>query len=174
MVKMGLQFQAQLENVTELKPEDGDDFRWYLKLKCCSCGQVPEHWQYVTQSESQPLKGGRGQANAVIKCKFCGRENSIDIVAESLASYDHADGGRFKTIVAFDCRGLEPVDFSPRNGWTCLGFKVSEDEEEDESKPSGTVFNDVDLSEDDWADYDEKSEEATMISEMKSQFVKLK
>ena len=75
--------------------------------------------------------------------------------------------------MAFDCRGLEPVDFSPRNGWTADGFKVAEDED-DESKTTGTVFNDIDLTEDEWADYDEKSERATMISEMKSQFVKLK
>ena len=26
------------------------------------------------------------------------------------------DSNKFKTMVAFDCRGLEPVDFSPRVG----------------------------------------------------------
>ena len=29
--------------------------------------------------ESQPLKGGRGSASLVIKCKLCSRENSIGI-----------------------------------------------------------------------------------------------
>ena len=29
--KIGLQLSAQLENVTNLKPEE-DDFRWYLKV----------------------------------------------------------------------------------------------------------------------------------------------
>ena len=46
------------------------------------------------------------------KCKMCGRENSIDIMADSIVPYD--TNGSFKTIVAFDCRGIEPVDFSPR------------------------------------------------------------
>jgi hypothetical protein len=31
--------------------------RWYLKLKCTSCGEVPDHFQYITQTEKQPLKG---------------------------------------------------------------------------------------------------------------------
>ena len=37
MVKIGLQLKAFLENVTGLIPE-GEDFRWYLKLKCANCG----------------------------------------------------------------------------------------------------------------------------------------
>ena len=43
--------------------------RWYLKLKCANCGETPDHWQYVDQTDKQPLKGGRGEACAVIKCK---------------------------------------------------------------------------------------------------------
>lgn len=37
-------------------------------------GIVLCEWQ-----ESQPLKGGRGSASLVIKCKLCSRENSIGI-----------------------------------------------------------------------------------------------
>ena len=33
------------------------------------------------------------------------------------AKQEHDKNNKFKTIVVFDCRGLEPVDFSPRNGW---------------------------------------------------------
>ena len=43
--------------------------RWYMKLKCANCGETPDHWQYVDQVDKQPLKGGRGEACAVIKCK---------------------------------------------------------------------------------------------------------
>lgn len=64
------------------------------------------------KQENSPLKGGRGSASLVAKCKMCSRENSLDIIADSIASYD--TNGAFKTIVVFDCRGLEPVDFSPR------------------------------------------------------------
>ena len=40
-----------------------------MKLKCANCGETPDHWQYVDQVDKQPLKGGRGEACAVIKCK---------------------------------------------------------------------------------------------------------
>ncbi len=170
MVKIGLQIRATLEFVTGLRA-DGDDFRYYLKLKCANCGEVPDHWQYVSMAEKQPVKGGRGDANCVSKCKLCSRENSLDILEASLASYDAKDSGNWKTIVAMDCRGMEPVEFSPRNGWAAKGYKEDED---GEGQETGTAFEDVDLSDKDWADYDEKSSESTVISEFEAQFVKLK
>ena len=39
---------------------------------------------------------------------------------------------------------------------------------------AGSTFNDVDLAEGEWADYDEKIEESTMISEIQSKFIKMK
>jgi hypothetical protein len=172
MVKIGLQIKAFLENVTGLEPE-GDDFRWYLKFKCANCGEVPDHWQYINRTESQPVKGGRGEANCVAKCKLCSRENTVDIIADSINSYNHADSNKFKTVVVIDCRGMEPVEFSPRNGWTVKGYKESQDDDEDGAE-TGTTFEDVDLTEKEWADYDEKSNESTCISEFESQFVKVK
>lgn len=73
-------------------------------------------------------------------------------------------------MAVLDCRGMEPVGFDPRvgnilhcdipcwrcpplnsswflvvqAGWTALGAE------------SGTKFDDIDLTEGDWADYDEK------------------
>ena len=37
-----------------------------------------------------------------------------DIMKESLRKYTDDDTNKFKTIVVFVCRGVEPVDFSPR------------------------------------------------------------
>ena len=74
MVKIGLQIKCKLSrNVTGLIAE-GEDFRWYLKFRCANCGEIPDHWQYVNLTESHPLKGGRGEASCVIKCKLCARE----------------------------------------------------------------------------------------------------
>ena len=175
MVKIGLQVRAQLENVTNLKP-DGDDFRWYLKLKCVGCGETPDHWQYVTESEKTPVKGGRGEANAVIKCKLCSRENSIDILTETVSSYGYADSeaNKFTTIVVFDCRGIEPIDFDPRVGWMASGYKVATEDDDTEDQETGTTFNDIDLSDKEWADFDDKSGESTFISEFQCNFVKVK
>ena len=55
------------------------------------------------------------------------------------------------------------------------GWKESEDEDEDEEgRESGTVFEDVDLTELEWADYDERSGESTVISEIEVKFVTVK
>ena len=115
-------------------------------------------------------RGGRsrrgGEANFVSKCKLCSRVNSIDIVADSVTSYDAPDSNSWKTVVVVDCRGVEPVEFSPRNGWAARGWKDGEE--------SGTSFEDVDLSEGDWEDYDDKLQEAARISEFESRLVQVK
>jgi len=173
MVKIGLQIKAYLENVTDLEAE-GEDFRWYLKFKCANCGEIPDHYQYISRLDKHPLKGGRGEATCVTKCKLCSRENSVDILEDTMAKYTMADNNKFKTIIAFDCRGMEPVEFSPRNGWQVSGYKEDEDSDSGEDvggKVTGTEFSDVDLTELEWAEYDERSNQSTMISEFESKFI---
>ncbi|KAF7223154.1 uridine-cytidine kinase 2-B isoform X1 [Nothobranchius furzeri] len=159
MVKFGLQFKATLENVTNVRPL-GEDFRWFLKLKCGNCGEIPDKWQYVTLAESVPLKGGRGSASMVQKCKLCGRENSIDILGDTITPYNAEDNETFKTMVQFECRGLEPVDFQPQAGFAAEGAE------------SGTPFPEVNLLEKDWTDYDEKVSESVGIYEVTHRVVK--
>ena len=171
MVKIGLQIKANLEFVTGLMPDNVSEFQWHLKLKCTQCGEVPDHWQYVSLSEEQPLKGGRGSANFLSKCKLCSHLNSCDIKADSVTSYDAQNANQFKTIVVFDCRGLEPVDFDPRDGWRAQGYKENE---EGEGETTSTVFTDIDLSDKEWADYDEKSAQSTVISDFQVNFVVVK
>ena len=55
MGKIGLQIKATLKFVTGLKP-DGEEFRYYLKLKCANCREVSDRWQYITLTENQPVK----------------------------------------------------------------------------------------------------------------------
>ena len=31
-------------------------FRWYLKFKCANCGEVPDHFQYISKLDKHPLK----------------------------------------------------------------------------------------------------------------------
>lgn len=160
-MKTGLQISAQLENLECVKPT-GDDFRWYLKLTCSSCGEVTSEFVYCSLSENLPLKGGRGHASLVIKCKLCKRENSLDIIKESITPYTQDDAGQYKTIVVFDCRGVTPSDFSPRVGWEA---RCSE---------SSTVFSDVDLKESEWFEYDEQAKESVSITEFSYKFVTVK
>uniref|UniRef100_A0A8P0TK39 CXXC motif containing zinc binding protein n=1 Tax=Canis lupus familiaris TaxID=9615 RepID=A0A8P0TK39_CANLF len=134
MGKIALQLKATLENVTNLRPL-GEDFRWYLKMKCGNCGEISEKWQYIRLMDTVALKGGRGSASMVQKCKLCARENSIEILSSTIKSYNAEDNEKFKTIVEFECRGLEPIDFQPQAGFAAEGVE------------SGTVFSDINLQE---------------------------
>ncbi|XP_014794847.1 PREDICTED: UPF0587 protein C1orf123 homolog isoform X1 [Calidris pugnax] len=188
MGRIGLQLRATLENITGLRAA-GEDFRWYLKLKCGNCGEVSEKWQYLRLMDSAPLKGGRGSATMVQKCKLCSRENSIDIISQTIKPYNAEDSEKFKTIVEFECRGLEPVDFQPQNkdftpvtklnlisSFCALYWRVPSNPEQAgfvaEGAESGTPFNDINLLEKDWNDYDEKTKESVGIYEVTHKFVK--
>jgi hypothetical protein len=39
--------------------------------------------------------------------------NPLDILPETIKSYDADDSEEFKAIVAFDCRGYMPIEFQP-------------------------------------------------------------
>ena len=71
-------------------------------------------------------EGGRSSSNFVIKCKFCGWENFIDVDSSSIGSYDHGDCDKWKTILIFECNGLVPVELSPRDDWVCQGYYINE------------------------------------------------
>jgi len=79
------------------------------------------------------------------------------LFAETLC-FSAEDGENFVTIAAFECRGVTPIAFEPRNEWTCQG--TSDD---------GTEFEDIDLSED-WSDYDDKAEQSVSILSFESKF----
>lgn len=160
MVKISLQISATLENIEELKT--GPSFSYFLKLRCNSCGEMDNVWHDICEDEvvKQDTRKGKG-CNFVIKCKLCSRENSTDVVEGSHQSYTEADSGKFKTIVTFDCRGIEPVEFDPRSGYIvkCV---------------DGPTFEDVEFEDGDWTEYDDRNKNIVSISEFKSQFVKVK
>jgi len=75
---------------------------------------------------------------------MCKRESSAKFDAAPPTPYknDHAEWG---PLLVVECRGLEFVGFDPRGDWSCQGIE------------SKTRFTDVDLSEGEWIDYDEKA-----------------
>ncbi|XP_077284949.1 UPF0587 protein CG4646 isoform X2 [Arctopsyche grandis] len=144
MVKIALQIKANLEcveRVTTCHPQ----YEWFLQMRCNGCGETSPTWHDVTEDERTSHKHGRSDTNYLAKCKLCSRENSLEILQGTNGEYLSGDSGKFKTIVVFECRGIEPVDFSPRKGWNVV------------SEENGTKFNDVDLTEKEWVEYDEKN-----------------
>lgn len=54
------------------------------------------------------------------------------------------------------------MDFSPRTGWIV------------KAGDGGPIFEDVDLSEDDWVEYDQKNNNSIGVYEFESNFIKLR
>ncbi|CAG8655751.1 16514_t:CDS:2 [Acaulospora colombiana] len=154
MVKLALFFKAELENVTDVGPGDEGDI-WHFKVKCTHCNEPNENWVGVSQLAQNEIAGSRGIANFVMNCKFCGRQ---EIDQTSVKPYTIENSGKFAQIAVIECRGLEITDFDPMTGFKAKGVD------------SGTIFESIDLTEGDWAEYDEKAEVPVRISDIKSKF----
>ncbi|CAL9774797.1 unnamed protein product [Musa acuminata subsp. burmannicoides] len=161
MVFYVLDFTAELENLTNLQQRGGcsdPNYTYYFKVKCENCGEISQKETCVVLSESVPLPNGRGTANLVQKCKLCGRDGTIQMVpghGEPL-TIERSQAGIRSKLMVFDCRGFEPVNFSFENGWKAESL-------------SGTSFE-VDLSEGEFADYDEKGECPVGITNLQASF----
>eukprot|EP00352_Strombidinopsis_acuminata_P003098 CAMPEP_0176383982 /NCGR_PEP_ID=MMETSP0126-20121128/33945_1 /TAXON_ID=141414 ORGANISM="Strombidinopsis acuminatum, Strain SPMC142" /NCGR_SAMPLE_ID=MMETSP0126 /ASSEMBLY_ACC=CAM_ASM_000229 /LENGTH=108 /DNA_ID=CAMNT_0017749389 /DNA_START=164 /DNA_END=490 /DNA_ORIENTATION=+ len=101
------------------------------------------------------MPNSRGEANYVAKCKLCERTGSIEYVNNSWKTYSD-ENEQFKPIVTLECRGIEPIEFLPSNGFACKG------------KDTETEFDEVDLTDQDWAEFDEEGDCAVGIYEFKS------
>ncbi|CAG8555620.1 11030_t:CDS:2 [Paraglomus occultum] len=141
MVKLALFFKADLENVTDVGPGD-DAYEWHFKA----------------QNE---ISGSRGSANFVMRCKFCRRESSAQFDPKPTTFYTSDDSGKYAQMAVIECRGLEFTGFEPRV--RMIGFKAV-------SSESRTVFENIDLSEGYWADYDENGGVPVSISEIEVEF----
>ena len=97
-----------------------------------------------------------------------------------ISIYSVEDSNNFKTICVFECRGLDPVDFDPKSGWKAQGYNVQNTEFGDDDDDDGiggddknsTVFNDIDLSEKEWANFDHLGGKFVKITEFEFNFVK--
>lgn len=85
----------------------------------------------------------------------------MDIIADTVKPYSADDNEKFKTVVVLDCRGVEPDDFFPGQGYKCSGVE------------SGSQFNDINLEEGEWVDYDEKASESVGIYSVEHKFIKV-
>lgn len=80
MVKIALQVKAQLENVDELRAAH-PGYAYFLRIKCSNCGEESENWHDLCEEER--IAGDTRNAdgsNFCMKCKLCGRQNTIDIL----------------------------------------------------------------------------------------------
>lgn len=103
---------------------------------------------------------GPGQTNLRMTCKFCKSHGCFDIDALSVKPYDASSSGQFAPFVGVEGRGWEPVVWVPSTGFVASG---------EESK---TIFNDVDLSELEWVEYDDEAKVSVEIMEIETRITK--
>ncbi|KAJ1657036.1 hypothetical protein IWQ61_003489 [Dispira simplex] len=160
MVKLQLSIKADLINVTDLAPLD-PDYDFHFKIKCNSCQEVSNNWISMNQLDTSPISGSRGEANLVMRCKFCKREGSASFERGTLRAYQVEQSGRFAPLIQMECRGLEPVECQLTDGWKVVGAD------------SNIKFDEVDLSEGVWADYDEKAGKEVSVMDVEFQITKV-
>jgi len=159
MVLFWLLVKLDLENVTDLRIDKDGEIRFYMKWSCNNCQERTPAFVYISPQTTLDNPRGRGQVNFIYKCKFCGRESQADVEKgwEQL-SYTDDDSGKFKRVVAFECRGISPEEYEPRQTWRCRSTKT-------ETK----VFKEVPIGED-WAEYDDEGDVSLLISGFAAKF----
>lgn len=107
----------------------------------------------ISSEDVIPLDGSRGEANFVMKWPYANDQSYIKIVTHKQvkSSYQEDDSGKFVAILAMECRSLEPTAWHPN-----FDFIVR--------STGGTVFDKVDLSDRDWAEFDEENDLSVSIT----------
>ncbi|ODV88707.1 hypothetical protein CANCADRAFT_32227 [Tortispora caseinolytica NRRL Y-17796] len=156
---LGVTISAEFDGIKELSPEDDGDFQYEFTIQCTSCRETHKNNVIVSRNDAYELSKGRSAANFVFKCQFCGKEGSINI--EKGPKPLKNDSKMPLTFLELDCRGCDITNYYPGNSsWRCTG-------------ESGQVFGDIDISEYEWYDYDEKANVEVSIVNIKFDIIKL-
>ncbi|KAJ2782995.1 hypothetical protein H4R18_001958 [Coemansia javaensis] len=158
MPVIDLQLKAQLTNVTALVPDEAEGaYDWHFKMQCGTCKEVTEKFVTINDAETRNKPGSRGEANLVMRCKFCKREGAASILDRAVEYTGGDSGEEFATILSIECRGMEPVAFEPRGGWTAKGV-------------DSNMRFEFDLDEGEWYGYDEKAGIEVSVADIEHRF----
>ena len=141
-----LHLRATLENVESLKLPNGYDFCVDVKE---SAGDEARERVTLSAAEEHELPGSRGVAHLVVRFDKGSKHAANASVVMPLKGVTGPDGGlvtssdEWQPVAGLECRGLEPTRFRPGRGFEVVCS-------------SGTRFGDLDLSEGEWCDFDEK------------------
>mmetsp|Transcript_7052 Transcript_7052/g.14810 ORF Transcript_7052/g.14810 Transcript_7052/m.14810 type:complete len:163 (-) Transcript_7052:131-619(-) len=155
MVVFLLRVKAELENVTNLRP--GVGMSWCLDFKHPQSDETREK-VVVSPDETVEVKGSKGVCNLTLRWPESKREGNItvctgDIKGKKAAKPFTEEDGDYVTWAAFECRGAEPVKWHQLESLSC-------------DSTEGKAFDEVDLTEDDWCDYDDENDLSVGVSKI--------
>jgi hypothetical protein len=156
-----LTLSANLEGLTSLKPTDTTEtpFEYTFEIQCTSCRETHEKEITINRYEQHEISGSRGEANFVFRCKVCKRESSASIV-RTKNDYLIEDEGKPVSILEIESRGLELTKFIPQGNFEAKGAD------------SNTPFNEIDLTEGEFYDYDDNAGKEVSITEIEWRLVR--
>ncbi|CAM9387385.1 unnamed protein product [Choristocarpus tenellus] len=153
-----LKVKCELDNVASMKADENN--MWFITLQSPDESEIREFVE-VTRARNEELAGSRGTANVVIKWKGAKKQATMSIVdikkVTTAGEIKGEQSGEFVPILAFECRGLEPVRWHPSTDFTVIS-------------EGGETFEDVDLIEGDWSDYCEASAAPISITDLNHRF----
>lgn len=158
---IGLTLKADLEGVTDLKFSDPveDPYLYTFTISCTQCREVHPNEITINLYEQHEIPGSRGEANFVFKCAACGKRSSVNMT-RSKNPYTIADSGKAVRLLEIDSRGIDFVSFKADGKFECTG------------EESNTKFQDVDLEDNEWYDYDDKAGSEVSITNIEWAFTK--
>lgn len=154
MVKFFFKAKAELSNVTDLEPVDTPEspFEYTFTIQCTSCRELHDKPVTINTFEQHDISGSRGQASFVFRCRLCKSEHSAGLL-RTKEKLTEEKNGKWVKLLEIDSRGMDFVEFIPDGRWQCVGTE------------SKTKFDEVDLEDLEWYDYDDKKGEEVGITE---------
>lgn len=145
----------EMENVASVSLPPGAHFRLDVKN---SVGDDVREGVVIDPGEQHDLDNSRGTANFALKWDRGNRHQAyinVEAVKGVTRSILESDANKFVPVTGFECRGIEPIAYQPEM------FIVK--------SKSGQIFE-ADLSDGEWADFDDKLKESVSIMGIESSF----
>ena len=172
------------ENISRLsvKDTDSEPADYTFEIVCTNCREKHDTKVTINCLEKHEMNGSKGEASFVMKCKFCGKDCSINLERTQEELYNLEDPSNEEMVkkakvqrkkkgiknvsesdavfLALDCRGCEVVALDYSN--LCFEVRLS----------SGNVMESLFEDENEWYDYDDNAGEEVSIVDLAFKIVK--
>lgn len=89
----------------------------------------------------------------MFRCKGCKHEH-LALIERTKEKVQAGNSNKWTNLLEIDARGIDFVEFIPEGRWQCVGEEL------------GTKFEEVDLEDAEWYDYDDKQGDEVSVTEV--------